>query len=223
MEGFSHDGKAGMRGFRGKLPGAGVSCEPVQIPPMERLTAEFFTADPVDCARDLIGCLFVWKGCSGRIVETEAYRAVGDEACHTWHRPSARAFIVSHGAGDAYVYLNYGVHWLFNITVKGPSGDGFVLLRAMEPVTGITEMKRRRGEMPGHMLMSGPGKLSRALGIGAADHGSPFLSARGGGIFRGDAAAVVSGPRIGISKAAHLPWRFGEAASRHLSRPFRPQ
>jgi DNA-3-methyladenine glycosylase len=220
MEGFCRDGKAGMRGFRRNLPSTGVSGEPRQVPRMERLTPEFFTADPVDCAKNLIGCHFVWKGCSGRIVETEAYHATGDEACHTWHRPSARAFMETHGAGDAYVYLNYGVHWLFNITVKGPSGDGFVLLRALEPVGEIAEMKRRRGDIPERMLMSGPGKMTQALGIAAADHGSPFLNARDTGIHSGGPVEIVSGPRIGISKAAHLPWRFGEAGSRHLSKPF---
>lgn len=193
----------------------------MKIASMERLTPDFFTADPVDCARDLIGCHFLWDGCSARIVETEAYHAIGDEACHTWHRPSARAFMETHGPGDAYVYLNYGVHWLFNITVKGPSGDGFVLLRAMEPLAEIAEMKRRRGNISEHSLMSSPGKLTQALGISAADHGSQFLSARDRGIRCGKPVAIVCGPRIGISKAAHLPWRFGEAGSPHLSRPFR--
>ncbi len=94
---------------------------------METIAAGYFTGDPVDCARGLIGCELMWDGCSGRIVETEAYRTVGDEACHTFFRPSVREFVSRCDPGDAYVYLNYGVHWLFNIVVKGGESRGFRL------------------------------------------------------------------------------------------------
>ena len=107
---------------------------------MKRLTAPYFERHPVECARDLIGCVFEWRGCAGRIVETEAYTAEGDPACHTFFRPGARRFVQSHEAGTAYVYLNYGVHWLFNVLVKGPDMAGFVLFRALEPTSGIGEM-----------------------------------------------------------------------------------
>lgn len=187
---------------------------------VERIGNDFFVRDPVECARELIGCLFLWKGCLGRIVETEAYRAVGDEACHTWVRPSARKFVAEHQAGVAYVYVNYGVHWLFNILVKGPDEEGFVLIRALEPIEGVVEMMERRGEMKHHQLASGPGKLTRALGLDGTVHGHDFLELEDSGIFRGASSEVIAGPRIGISKAVHLPWRFGEMSSKCLSRRF---
>ncbi len=187
---------------------------------MNQIRQDFFARDPVDCARNLIGCHFRWKGCVGRIVETEAYRTIGDEACHTFFRPSVREFVSKCAPGDAYVYLNYGVHWLFNIVVKGGEHEGFVLIRALEPVDGLEEIRARRGVMKVTNLASGPGKLTRALGIGRADHGKAFLGKTDRGIFRGENAGILTGPRIGISKAADLPWRFGEKDSRFLSRGF---
>lgn len=187
---------------------------------MEKIAAEYFTRDPVDCARDLIGCRFLWKGCEGRIVETEAYRTVGDEACHTFFRPAVRDFVANCAPGDAYVYLNYGVHWLFNIVVKGNAGYGFVLLRALEPVAGLEEMRQRRGGISDKLLTAGPGRLTQALGIGRGDHGMSFLETEGCAIVPGKPSELVSGPRIGISKAKDLPWRFGDRDSGYLSRKF---
>ncbi|MDX1679611.1 MAG: DNA-3-methyladenine glycosylase [Akkermansiaceae bacterium] len=188
---------------------------------MKRLTRSFFQRDPVSCARELVGCHFRWDGCEMRIVETEAYDAVGDEACHTWLRQSSRDFIERHRAGDAYVYLNYGVHWLFNILVKGPERSGFVLLRAGEPVGGIEEMRERRGsKFKDPMLAAGPGRLTQALGIHGEHHGEPFLRQSGRGFWQSEPVETVSGPRIGISKAVDLPWRFGDASSNCLSRAF---
>src|SRR5262245_50790706 len=111
---------------------------------MTPLPREFFQQDPVTCARELIGCTLVWGKCSGIIVETEAYSAVGDEASHTWSRPSARAFVAEHRAGAAYVYFNYGMYWMLNVLVKGGAEDGFVLFRAIEPGAGAKLMARRR-------------------------------------------------------------------------------
>ena len=175
----------------------------------------FFQRDPLTCARELIGCELVWKDCAGIIVETEAYFALGDEACHTFARPSARAFVEKHDAGAAYVYFNYGMYWLLNVLVKGGSADGFVLFRAIEPVRGIESMKERRlahrTAKLAHprALCSGPGKLTIALGVTGADHGRDFCSGKNVG-FRAPAQSVEveSDVRIGISKAAHLPWRF---------------
>ncbi|MEK7949724.1 DNA-3-methyladenine glycosylase [Luteolibacter soli] len=186
---------------------------------MERLTAGFFERHSVvDCARALIGAKFLWNGCEGRIVETEAYAAEGDEACHTFFRQGARAFVASHPAGTAYVYLNYGVHWLFNVLVHGPQGSGFVLLRALEPLAGIERMMERRGKSKVHELCSGPGKLTRALGIDGDAHGTPFLDGESTGMVTGVSASVVSSFRIGISRAQDLPWRFHEDANIHVSR-----
>ena len=184
---------------------------------MERLDHKFFRGSPVDCARGVVGATFIWHGCTCRIVETEAYAAEGDPACHTAFRPSARSFISNHQAGTAYVYLNYGVHWLFNILVKGPEGAGFVLLRALEPVVGIERMKARRGRAALRDLCSGPGKLTRALGIDGRHHGSDFLASEASGLAPGAACNLVSGHRIGISRGRELPWRFMEAENDHVS------
>jgi len=187
---------------------------------MNEIREDFFTQDPVTCARGLIGCHFVWRGCVGRIVETEAYDSEDDPACHTWFRPSTRAFVERQAAGDAYVYMNYGVHWLFNILVKGGKRSGFVLFRAVEPVSGLELMKQRRPGVTEPLLGAGPGRLTRALGIDGSAHGGRFLREDGCGILRGTPVEPVAGPRIGISRATNLLWRFGDPASPSLSRRF---
>jgi len=184
------------------------------------LTPDFFRRPPGVCARALIGCIFRWHGCEGRIVETESYEEFDDPACHTWNRPAARNFIATHDAGTAYVYLNYGVHWLFNVLTKGPEGNGFVLFRALEPVAGLEEMRKRRGVSDEISLCSGPGKLTKALGIMGIHHGVDFLGGGPTGIREGGGMEIVTGGRIGISRAAERPWRFGAAASSCLSRRF---
>lgn len=187
---------------------------------MTPILEDFFRQDPVTCARQLIGCHFVWHGCVGRIVETEAYDAEDDPACHTWFRPSTRAFVENQRAGDAYVYMNYGVHWLFNILVKGGKRSGFVLFRALEPVTGIEIMRGRRQGVHDPQLGAGPAKLTRALGIDGSVHGTSFLRGSGCGILLGKAIKPCAGPRIGISRATELLWRFGDPTSPSLSRRF---
>ena len=189
-------------------------------PGMGRITAEFFKRNPVVCARELIGSTFLWNGCAGRIVETEAYLSVDDPACHTWSRPTTREFVQSHRAGDAYVYLNYGVHWMFNVLVKSDEGSGFVLLRALEPTAGIEQIRERRAGVADRLLAAGPGKLTRALGVDRSAHGTRFLETVDCGIIRGEPVNVCVGERIGITKAMELPWRFGDPASLSLSRRF---
>src|SRR5881628_2508914 len=129
----------------------------------------FFQRDPLTCARELIGTELIWGDCSGVVVEVEAYAAIDDEAAHTFTRPSARSFIERNKAGAAYVYFNYGVHWMLNVLVKGEA-DGFVLIRALEPRRGIELMKRRRGLNDVRQLCSGPGKLTQAFAITGRDH-----------------------------------------------------
>ena len=129
----------------------------------------FFKRDPLTCARELIGTELIWGQCSGLVVEVEAYAAIDDEAAHTFTRPSARSFIDRNKAGAAYVYFNYGVHWMLNVLVKGDA-NGFVLIRALEPRRGVELMKRRRGVNDLRQLCSGPGKLTQAFAITGRDH-----------------------------------------------------
>ena len=194
---------------------------------MKPLTPAFFCRDPIVCARDLIGCKFGVGETSGIIVETEAYTAEDDPACHTWKRQGARDFVALKGPGTAYVYLNYGMHWLFNFLVKGgsdgnvgPARDGFVLIRALEPIAGIGIMQQRRKRMAISELCNGPAKLTQALGIDGSSHGSsPFTSE--GWILtapEGTPEVLVS-TRIGISQARDYPWRFLLKGSRRVSFP----
>lgn len=188
------------------------------------LGADFFEQDPLVCARGLIGAVFCWDGATGMVVETEAYAEFGDEACHTFRRPSARRFIESHPAGSAYIYLNYGVHWLTNVLVKNGRNNGFVLLRALAPLQNLAAMRHRRNRRNESDLCSGPGKLSQALGISGIHHGTSLVSSRERAFLPAppgrSALLLWHGPRIGISRSAEFPWRFGLAGSAHLSAPF---
>jgi DNA-3-methyladenine glycosylase len=185
------------------------------------LGRDFFQRDPLSCARDLIGCELIWNSCAGLIVETEAYNAIGDEACHCFVRPSARAFVERNHAGAAYVYFNYGVHWMLNVLVKGRE-NGFVLIRALEPTRGIALMRKRRDVHDVHRLCSGPGKLTRALAI-TGQHDEVDLCENEDHCFRErlQPIEVVADERIGIRRSAHLPWRFTLRDSVHVSRKVR--
>jgi DNA-3-methyladenine glycosylase len=184
------------------------------------IKAEFFQRDPVTCARELVGYELVWNGCGGVIVETEAYSVRNDEACHTFTRPSSRDFVTRMPPGAAYVYLNYGVHWLLNFLVRGGSEDGFVLIRALEPTRGIEEMTRRRNMTTLKNLCSGPGKLTRALGIDGAFHGRDLLSHPDASLRHPSTPPSVQAcRRIGITRSADFPWRFVAAGSGFLSVP----
>ncbi len=171
----------------------------------------FFERDALVCARELIGSELVHGKTSGIVIETEAYHEHGDEACHLFTRPSAREFAEKHPAGTAYVYLNYGMHWLTNVLcIDAETGDkGFVLLRALEPTRGISLMKRRRDKEKERDLCSGPGKLSAALGIGP-DHHERSLTRSGQFYFQPatQSLPIQEDRRVGISKAVELPWRF---------------
>lgn len=187
-----------------------------------RLSAEFFTRHPVDCARALIGTELVCGRCSGIVVETEAYAAVGDEAAHTHFRRTAREFVAGKSAGAAYVYLNYGMYWLTNVLLKGET-DGFVLIRALEPKSGIATMKQRRQRENPRDLCSGPGKLTIALGIDGRHHGRDYVSPRPPFHFRDRPTEpeIDACRRIGISRSVDLPWRFLLRGSPFVSQPKR--
>lgn len=179
--------------------------------------AGFFDRDAVTVARELIGAELLVDGVGGIIVETEAYTP-DDPASHSHRGPTRRNAAMFGEPGSAYVYLCYGMHWCLN-AVCGPGSA--VLLRAVEPRTGIEAMQARRGRAGARQLCAGPGRLAQALGVdGALDGGSflrrPFVLRPAG--VASDAIAI--GPRIGISKAVERPWRFGLAGSPFLSKPF---
>src|SRR4029453_6772427 len=123
--------------------------------------ASFFRRDPLTCARELIGTELIWGECSGVVVEVEAYAEINDETAHPFSRPTARRFIERNKAGEAYIYFNYGVHWMLNVLVKGDA-NGFVLIRALEPRRGVELRKGRRGVSDLRRLCSGPGKVTQA-------------------------------------------------------------
>jgi DNA-3-methyladenine glycosylase len=172
-------------------------------------------------ARDLIGCTVAHGPTAGVIVETESYH-VDDPACHAFGGPTPRSSVLFGPPAHAYVYLSYGIHSLLNF-VSEPEGEaGAVLIRALEPTAGIDEMRARRGVERAQDLCSGPGKLTQALGIGLELNGVPLE----GGPIRvlprsGDwrDPTIVTGPRIGITKAVDHLWRFCVAGSPYVSRP----
>jgi DNA-3-methyladenine glycosylase len=179
------------------------------------LTRDFFARSVHEVAPELIGATLLVDGVGGRIVEVEAYDRE-DPASHAYRGPTARNASMFGPPGRAYVYRSYGVHWCLNVVCAGASA---ALVRALEPTHGLETMRERRGLDDVRLLCSGPGRLTQALGIMGAHDGlaldaPPFeLSAAE------DASALATGPRIGISRAVDLPWRYAEAGSRFLSRP----
>lgn len=175
----------------------------------EFISPAFFRQDALKCARQLIGATLQFGKAAGIIVETEAYRAEGDPACHTFVRQKARTFVETYPPGSTYVYLNYGVHWMLNFLTANDKGRGFVLIRAIQPTTGIGLMTKRRNGQPLRNLCSGPGKLSQAMKINGSLHGQNPLQ-EGQLILRSPLKplAVTKDGRIGISVAQELPWRF---------------
>ena len=182
----------------------------------------FFRREPILCARELVGAELIWGTCAGTIVETEAYLAENDEACHTFSRPSARAFIERNKPGAAYIYFSYGAHWMLNVLVKGAS-NGFVLIRALQPLRGIELMKKRRGVDDERRLCSGPGKLTEAFAITNRHHEMHLcLDPRHCFAWSsGEDVDVVADERIGITRSAHHPWRFTVRGSKFVSVPVR--
>jgi DNA-3-methyladenine glycosylase len=188
------------------------------------LPCSFFERDPLVCARELIGTELVWGKCSGLVVETEAYLTLNDEACHTFTRPSTRAFVERNEPGAIYIYFNYGVHWMLNLLVKGGPRSGLILIRALEPRRGLALMQARRGTDDIRRLCSGPGKLTQALDITKRHHEvSICAETRYCLLPRSETdVCVVEDLRVGISRSKDFPWRFTLAGSRFISRPVRP-
>ena len=189
------------------------------------LPRSFFQTDTLACAEAVVGTELVWGKCAGIVVESEAYLVEGDEACHTFMRPSTRAFVERNEAGTCYIYFNYGVHWMLNFLVKGGPRDGLILIRALEPTRGLAWMRKRRGREDVRNLCSGPGKLTQALGIDKRHHEIDLAADPAHGFLPrpNESIEVVTDARIGISRAKEFPWRFTLRGSRLLSRPFKQQ
>jgi DNA-3-methyladenine glycosylase len=181
---------------------------------------EFFARSVHEVAPDLIGALLLVDGVGGRIVEVEAYDQE-DPASHGFRGRTVRNASMFGPPGHAYVYRSYGIHWCLNLVCAEEGNPEAVLVRALEPTAGVETMQRRRGVTSLHALCSGPGKLCQALGVtvehdGLALDRPPFRLAA-----REHAPRIATGPRIGITQATELSWRYGLEGSTFLSRPLR--
>jgi DNA-3-methyladenine glycosylase len=175
---------------------------------------------PHEVAPELIGAELLVDGVGGVIVEVEAYDHE-DPAAHGFgNRRTPRNASMFLAGGHAYVYRSYGIHWCLNVVCCEAGTAGAVLIRALEPTRGLDQMAERRGLTDVRLLCSGPGRLTQALGVTHAHDGLRFdrppFSLRA----RRAAVEIVTGPRIGITKAVDRPWRYGLAGSRFVSRPF---
>jgi len=184
-----------------------------------KLTRKFFGRSVHEVAPDLIGATLLVDGVGGLIVEVEAYHHT-EPAAHSFRGPTPRNAVMFGPPGFAYVYRSYGIHWCVNFVCEGKGSASAVLIRALEPTVGLPRMRRRRGVADERLLCSGPGRLCEALKITAAHNGFA-LDAPPFEIFaRTGAVDIVAGPRIGLTKAVELPWRYGLKGSRFLSKPF---
>ena len=179
-----------------------------------------FSAPAELVARQLIGVTVLVDGVGGRIVETEAYDRE-DPASHAYSGPTERNASMFGPPAHAYVYRSYGIHWCLNFVCREAGHGAGVLIRALEPVAGLDAMRARRDADDEWLLCSGPGKLCQALGVTRALNGMPLSAPPFELLPAPRELPVVEGPRIGISKAVDVPWRFGLAGSRFVSRPFR--
>ena len=184
-------------------------------PPLPR---HFFERDAVSVARDIIGVTLLVHGVGGAIVEAEAYDQT-DPASHSYGgRQTPRNASMFGPAGHAYVYRSYGVHWCLNF-VCGVRG-GAALIRALQPTAGMDQMFERRGGVPERRLCAGPGNLTQALAITGELDGKPINATPFRLFGQVGQVEIVCGTRIGITRGVELPWRFGLAGSRYLSRTF---
>jgi len=176
---------------------------------------------PHEVAPELIGALLLVDGVGGLIVEVEAYDHE-DPAAHGFgNRRTDRNASMFLAGGHVYVYRSYGIHWCLNVVCDEPGVAGAVLVRALQPTHGLAAMAARRGVGDERLLCSGPGRLCQALGV-TREHDGLRIDRRPFSLRRPRTPVeIVTGPRIGISKAADLPWRYGLAGSRFVSRPFR--
>ena len=195
-----------------------VICDDARM--RKRLGRAFFNRSVQDVAPELIGAVLLFGGVGGRLVEVEAYHQ-SEPSAHSFGGPTPRNAVMFGPAGYAYVYRSYGIHWCLNFVCEPKGSAGAVLIRAIEPTTGLAAMQRRRGTSEERLLCSGPGRLCEALGITGQQNGLSLTEPPFEILAADNPATVVAGPRIGITKAVDLPWRYGEKGSRFLSKPFR--
>lgn len=174
----------------------------------------FFSRSPVEVARELIGAMLLVDGVGGMIVEMEAY-AADDPASHSFRGQTERNSAMFGPPAHAYVYRSYGIHWCLNFVCLPGSA---VLIRALEPLAGLQAMSERRGTGDSRALCSGPGKLAQALNVDVSLDRAPLFDPPFQLEVGRDPVPVAEGVRIGITKAADRPWRFGLAGSPYLSR-----
>jgi DNA-3-methyladenine glycosylase len=186
-----------------------------------RLRRDFFARSVHAVARELLGATFLVDGVGGTIHEVEAYEHE-DPAAHGYGGRTARNASMFGPPGHAYVYRSYGIHWCVNFVCAEEGVADAVLIRALEPTHGLDEMRNRRGLDDPRLLCAGPGRLCQALAIAKEHDGLPLDRQPFRLLARRDAPEIVSGPRIGITRARDVPWRYGVAGSRFLSRPVRP-
>jgi DNA-3-methyladenine glycosylase len=183
------------------------------------LGRDFFARSVHEVAPDLIGVTLLVDGVGGAIVEVEAYDQA-DPASHAFRGQTSRNAVMFGPAGHAYVYRSYGVHWCINFVCDAPGRAEAVLIRALRPEHGVEAMRERRGLEAERALCSGPGKLCQALAIGSEHDGLPLDAPPFELLPRGETPSIATGLRIGITKAAERPWRYGLEGSPFLSRPF---
>ncbi len=180
----------------------------------------FFGRSVHDVARELVGATLLVNGVGGRLVEVEAYHHT-DPAAHSFRGPTARNTVMFGPPGFAYVYRSYGIHWCLNFVCEQKGSASAVLIRALEPTTGLAAMRRRRGVDDERLLCSGPGRVCEALSVDRGYNGLALDKPPFAILPRGEAPEIVTGPRIGITKAIDQPWRYGLKGSRFVSKPFR--
>jgi DNA-3-methyladenine glycosylase len=186
-----------------------------------RLNRDFFARSVHEVAPDLIGVALLFDGVGGLIVEVEAYDHE-DPAAHGYRGRTERNVSMFGPPGHAYVYRSYGIHWCLNFVCEQEGSASAVLIRAVEPRQGLELMQARRGLDDARLLCAGPGRLCQALGITRAHDGLPLDRPPFELRPREVEPEIVAGTRIGITRAAEQPWRYGLAGSRFLSRAIRP-
>jgi DNA-3-methyladenine glycosylase len=184
------------------------------------LPRSFYDRPVLEVAPALLGCVVAHGNTTGVIVETEAYH-FSEPACHAFVGVTPRTEVLHGPPGTAYVYRSYGIHALLNAVCEPEGVGAAVLIRALEPLAGVPEMLARRGVARDEDLCSGPGKLTQALGIELWANGLSLVEGPVR-ILAGEPREYLTGPRVGITKAAELPWRFCALGSRSVSRPWPP-